>query len=258
MTSEVKDKVSTENQIPIDKDKMKEEHRAELKAATDAYEQRCLLSFSTNRSGEVIKKYDFPTLPPYDETQKEDMMVHMMNQVIRQAFISHAPIMANSVHNVVLKMLQNRGLLGFVGLAYQQASHMVFAPTGSAIEKSPVDPQAQADGDVGNTQPISTIALSQFSPVSTHAQGNYMTGFQVGWNPATGFGMPPEYMVPSPAGQPSSSASQPMNQQVNASAPQPTQPQDTAPAPQPLVTIASAPSLASPSNMSAFGPTSQQ
>ena len=126
MTSEGKDKVSIENQIPIDKDKLKEERRAELKAGTDAYEQWCLLSFSTNRSGEVIKKYDFPTLPPYDESQKEDRMAHMMNQAIGQAFISHAPIMANYVHNVVLKMLQDRGLLGFMGPAYQQASQMVF------------------------------------------------------------------------------------------------------------------------------------
>jgi hypothetical protein len=78
-------------------------------------------------------------------------MVHMMNQVIRQTFISHAPIMANSVHNAMLKTLQNRGLLGFVGPAYQQASQMVFAPTGSVTETSPIDPQAQEDGDVGNT-----------------------------------------------------------------------------------------------------------
>ena len=59
MASEGKDKVSIENQIPIDKDKLKEEHRVELKADTDAYEQWCLISFSTNWSGEVIKKYDF-------------------------------------------------------------------------------------------------------------------------------------------------------------------------------------------------------
>ena len=84
----------------------------------------------------------------------------MMNQAIGQAFINHAPIMANFVYNVVLKMLQNRGLLGFVGLAYQQASQMVFAPIGSATETSPIDPQAQVDGDVGNTQPISTTASS--------------------------------------------------------------------------------------------------
>ena len=54
----------------------------ELKAAIDAYEQRCLLFFSTNRSGEIIKKYDFPTLPPYDESQKEDRVIDLMNQAI--------------------------------------------------------------------------------------------------------------------------------------------------------------------------------
>ena len=116
MSTEEKGKVSPQNQIPIDMDKLKEEQKAELKAAIEVYEQRCLLSYSTNRSGEVIKKYDFPTLPPYDESQKEDRMVHMMNQAIKQAFLSHAPIMANSVHNVVLKTLQDRGMLGFVGL----------------------------------------------------------------------------------------------------------------------------------------------
>ena len=117
MSTEEKGKVSPQNQIPIDKDKLKEEQKAELKAATDAYEQWCLLSFSTNRSGEVIKKFDFPTLPPYDESKK-DMMVHMMNQAIGQAFVSHALIMANSIHNVVLKTLQDRGMLRFVGPAY--------------------------------------------------------------------------------------------------------------------------------------------
>ena len=147
-------------------------------------------------------------------------------------------------------------MLGFVGPAYQQASQMVFSPTGSATETSPIDPQAQADGNIGDTQPISTTASSQFSPVhtsstpmATHAQGNYMTGFPVGWNPTTGFGMPPEFMVSSSAGQPSTSASQPMNQQVNASASPPTQSQDAAPAPQLSVTPASVPSPASPSNV---------
>ena len=75
-------------------------------------------------------------------------MVHMMNQAIGQAFLSHALIMANSVHNAVLKMLQDRGMLGFVGPAYQQASQMVFSPTGSATETSPVDAQAHADGNI--------------------------------------------------------------------------------------------------------------
>ena len=51
-----KAEVSGNNQIPIDKEKLKEEHKAELKAITYAFEQRCLLSFSTNGSGEVMKK----------------------------------------------------------------------------------------------------------------------------------------------------------------------------------------------------------
>ena len=51
MTTDGKAEVSGQNQIPIDKEKLKEEHKAELKAITDAFEQQCLLSFSTNRSG---------------------------------------------------------------------------------------------------------------------------------------------------------------------------------------------------------------
>ena len=34
-----KAEVSEQNQIPIDKEKLKEEHKAELKAFTDAFEQ---------------------------------------------------------------------------------------------------------------------------------------------------------------------------------------------------------------------------
>ena len=74
-----KAEISGNNQIPIDKEKLKEEHKAELKALADAFEQQCLLSFSTNRSGEVIKKFNFPTFVPYEEAQKEDRMIHQMN-----------------------------------------------------------------------------------------------------------------------------------------------------------------------------------
>ena len=122
MSTDGKAEVSEQNQIPIDKDKLMEERKAELQAVAEAFERQCLLSYITNRTGEVIKKYDFSTLPPYNELQKEDRMIHQMNQAIGQAFANHASIMANYVHNVVLKTLQDRGVLGFVGPAYQQAS----------------------------------------------------------------------------------------------------------------------------------------
>ena len=70
--------------------------------------------YSTDRSGEVIKMYNFPTLPPDNESQKEDRMIHQMNLVIGHAFVNHAPIMANYVHNVVLKTLQDRRTPGFM------------------------------------------------------------------------------------------------------------------------------------------------
>ena len=103
---------------------------------------------------------------------------------------------------------------------------MVFSPVGSATGTPQIDPQAQAEGKVLDVQPISTVASTQIPPVytnstpmATYAQGNFMSGYPAGWNLTTGLGMPPEFMIPSPSKQPSTSASQPMNQQENASAP---------------------------------------
>ena len=75
--------------------------------------------------------------------------------------------MANHVHNAVIKTLQDRGTPGFIGPAYQQASQMVFSPTGSATGTSQIDPKAQADRNVIDAQPISTVASTQFPPVYT-------------------------------------------------------------------------------------------
>ena len=97
----------------------------------------------------MIKKYDISTLPPYDEARKEDMMVHMVNQAVGQAFISHSLILTNSVHNVVLKTLEEGGFQGFVGPAYLQASQMVFAPAGSATATPPINSQTQTEGNIG-------------------------------------------------------------------------------------------------------------
>jgi hypothetical protein len=94
--------------------------------------------------------------------------------------------------------------------------------------------------------------------MATYAQGSFMSGYSTGWDPTTGFGMPQEYMIPSPTGQSSTSASHPMSKQVNASALKLTQPQDASPASQPSVTPASVPSPASPSNVAAPWPAPQQ
>ena len=103
---------------------------------------------------------------------------------------------------------------------------MVFAPTRSATAVPPVNPHTQAEGSIGVSQPIGTTVPPQLNPVftsstpmATHAQGGFMTGFPTVSDPATGYGMPLEFLIPSTWGQASSSASQPANQQITASAP---------------------------------------
>ena len=133
-------------------------------------------------------------------------MIHQMNQAIGHAFANHAPIMANHVHNAVLKTLQDRGTPGFMGPSYYQGSQMVFSPVGLATRTPQIDPQAQAEGKVLDVQPIGTVAITQIPPVytnstpmATYAQGNFMSGYPASWNLTTGLGMPPEFMISSPS-----------------------------------------------------------
>ena len=135
-----KSEVNEDNYVPVDKDKLKDEQKAELKRAMEAYEQECLKSFTTTRTGAVIKKFDFPTLQPLTEVQCENKVLDMVHQAVGQAFVSHAPIMTNSVHNAVVKTLHEGGLQGYMGPAYQQASQMVFAPTRSVTIVPPIVP----------------------------------------------------------------------------------------------------------------------
>ena len=69
----------------------------------------------------------------------------------------------------MLKTLQERGTPGFVGPAYQQASQMVFPPTGLATGISQIHPRAQADEGVIDAQTISTMASTKFPPVYTNS-----------------------------------------------------------------------------------------
>jgi len=176
----------------------------------------------------VIKKFDFPALQPLTEAQHENRILDMVHQAVGQAFVSHAPIMANCIHNDVVKTLHEGGLQGYRGPAYQQASHMVFAPTGSATTMPPIVPQSHAEGSIRVSQPTGSTVPPHFSPVFTNSTpmttsvlGGFMLGYPVRWDPAIGLGMPPEFFIPSTVGQASSSASQPATEQTNASASQP-------------------------------------
>ena len=140
-----KSEVTEDNYIPVDKDKLKDERKTELERATKAYEQECLKSFSATRAGEVIKKFDFPTLQPLTEVQRENMMLDKVHQAVGHAFVSHAPVMTNIVHNAVIKTLNEGGFQGYTGPAYQQSSQINFTPIESATITPPVVPQSQLE-----------------------------------------------------------------------------------------------------------------
>jgi len=70
----------------------------------------------------VIRKFNFSTPQLLIEVQRENKMLDAVHQAVGHAFVSHAPIMTNSVHNVVVKILQEGGLQCYVGPVYQQAS----------------------------------------------------------------------------------------------------------------------------------------
>ena len=69
---EITDKsaVSEENQIPVPEDRFKEEQKKEYEELVEKFKCEYLKSYSVNRSGEVIKKFDLPSFQPLTEAQR--------------------------------------------------------------------------------------------------------------------------------------------------------------------------------------------
>ena len=49
------------NYVSVEEDKLKEDQHKEYLEAVDKYKRECLKSYNTTRSGDVIKKFDFPS-----------------------------------------------------------------------------------------------------------------------------------------------------------------------------------------------------
>ena len=53
--------VDDTNYVPVEEDKLKEDQQKEYLEAVEKYKRECLKSDSVTRSGDVIKKFDFPS-----------------------------------------------------------------------------------------------------------------------------------------------------------------------------------------------------
>ena len=84
----------------------------------ERFKLKCLKSYSVNRSGEVIKKFDLPSFHPLTEAQCESKMIDAVGQTVAQAFIKGATVMGNMVHNAVVKTFAEGTLPGCMGPCY--------------------------------------------------------------------------------------------------------------------------------------------
>ena len=117
---EITDKsaVSEENQILVLEDKLIEEQKKEYEELVEKFKCECLKSYSVNRSGEVIKKFNLPSFQPLIEAQRESKMIDAVGQAVAQAFIRSATVMGNTVHNAVVKTFAEGTLPGCMGPCY--------------------------------------------------------------------------------------------------------------------------------------------
>ena len=222
-----KRQVSEENQIPVPKDKLKEEQKKEYEELVEKFKRECLKSYSINKSGEVFKKFDLPTFQPLTEAQHENKMMDAVGQAVAQAFIKIATVMGNTVHNAVVKTFAEGTFPGCMGPCYIQPDQMQYIPWEVSMAAALSAPNSQAGTSNSQAPPQITTAASTVTidriysttpPIATTVQDGSASVFPKGWNRTTGYGMHPDFFSTPPKMQFKASATQPMTPRNDPSA----------------------------------------
>ena len=138
--------------------------------------------------------------------------------------------MGNTVHNAVVKTFTEGTFLGCVDPCYMQPSQMQYTPLELSMAAALSAPNSQAEASNSQAPPQVTTAASAAiadpissttPPIITSVQDGSATVFLKGWNPATGYGMPPDFFSTPPKMQLNASATQPMTPWNDPSATQP-------------------------------------
>ena len=127
--------------------------------------------------------------------------------------------MTRTVHNAVIGTISGSAGQGYMGSVYHQPSQFNFTPVGSATLTPPSASLPQPNG--ATLPPQTDTVFTSSPPITTTVPGGSASGFPLGWDPVTGFGMPPEAFVPSSSGQNNTVTSQQMDQQQSVSSSQP-------------------------------------
>ena len=167
----------------------------------------------------MIKRFNLPSFQPLTEAQRENKMVDTISQAVAQAFIKSTTVMGNTVHNAVIKTFAEGTFPGCVGPCYIQLDQVNYVPleVSMAVALSAQNSQPEASNSQASKQDTAATSTAPTAPVysttppiPTTVQGGSASGFPKGCNPATGYGMTPEFFTPPPKAQFNASVSQPM------------------------------------------------
>ena len=157
-------------------------------------------------------------------------MIDAVGQAVAQAFIKSAIVMGNTVHNAVVKTFAEGTLPGCMDPCYIQPDQMQYTPLEVSMAAALSARNSQAGTSNSQTLPQMTTATSAgmadpiysaVPPIATTVQGGSASVFPKGWDPATGYGMHPDFFSTPPKMQFNASASQPIASQPDPSAVQP-------------------------------------
>jgi hypothetical protein len=155
----------------------------------------------------VIKRLNLPFFQPLTETQRDNKMIDALSQAVAQVFVKSASVMGNTVHNAIVKTFAEGTFPGCMGLCYIQPDQMQYISleVSMAAALSAQNSHAEASNSQASKQETaatSTITTTPVytttSPIPTAVQGGSAPGFPRGWNPAPGYGMPPDFFTTPP------------------------------------------------------------
>ena len=158
-------------------------------------------------------------------------MVDTASQAVAQAFIKSATVMGNTVHNAVVKTFAEGTFPGCMGTCYIQPDQIQYVPLEVSMVAALLAQNSQARTSNSQASPqvttttASAIAADPIYSTTPHIVTSVQDGsasvFPKGWNPATGYGMPPDFFSTPPKMQLNASATQPMTTWNDPSATQP-------------------------------------
>jgi len=134
-------------------------------------------------------------------------MIDAVGQAVAQAFIKSATVMGNTVHNAVVKTFAEGTFPGCMGPCYIQPDQMQYVPLEISLAAALSAQDCQAGTSNSQTPPQITTATSAVTAnpiystppsIATTVQDGSASVFPKGWNPATGYGMHPDFFSTTP------------------------------------------------------------